>query len=67
MAWWLCLFRPDRVKALVDMSVAFNPMNPKRKPIDTFRALFGDDYYNCKFHLPKPAAQLENKNTSSHG
>ncbi|KAK4773170.1 hypothetical protein SAY87_028189 [Trapa incisa] len=49
MAWYLCLYRPDRVKALVNMSVAFSPRNPSRKPIDTFRAVYGDDYYICRF------------------
>ncbi|ONI21405.1 hypothetical protein PRUPE_2G063500 [Prunus persica] len=39
IAWWFCLFRPDRVKALVNMSVAFSPRNPKRKPVDGIRAL----------------------------
>ncbi|CAN6690459.1 unnamed protein product [Malus baccata var. baccata] len=52
MAWWFCLFRPDRVKALVNMSIAFSPRNPKRKPVDGFRALFGDDYYICRFQEP---------------
>ncbi|XP_068339678.1 uncharacterized protein [Pyrus communis] len=52
MAWWFCLFRPDRVKALVNMSVAFSPRNPKRKPVDGLRALFGDDYYICRFQEP---------------
>ncbi|BBH10433.1 alpha/beta-Hydrolases superfamily protein [Prunus dulcis] len=52
IAWWFCLFRPDRVKALVNLSVAFSPRNPKRKPVDGFRALFGDDYYICRFQEP---------------
>lgn len=49
MAWYLCLLRPDRVKALVNMSVAFPPRHPTRKPIESFRALLGDDYYICRF------------------
>ncbi|EMS55413.1 Epoxide hydrolase 2 [Triticum urartu] len=49
IAWSLCLFRPDRVKALVALSVAFNPRNPAVKPVDAFRALYGDDYYVCRF------------------
>ncbi|KAM0998467.1 hypothetical protein ACFX2I_008202 [Malus domestica] len=53
IAWWFCLFRPDRVKALVNMSIAFSPRNPKRKPVDGFRALFGDDYYICRFQEPE--------------
>ncbi|KAH9765920.1 AB hydrolase-1 domain-containing protein [Citrus sinensis] len=28
MAWFLCLFRPDRVKALVNMSVTFDHFDP---------------------------------------
>ncbi|XP_021595831.1 epoxide hydrolase A isoform X2 [Manihot esculenta] len=49
IAWFLCLFRPDRVKALVNMSVTFAPRNPKKKVIDTMRAAYGDDYYICRF------------------
>ncbi|XP_010556730.1 PREDICTED: bifunctional epoxide hydrolase 2 [Tarenaya hassleriana] len=49
VAWWLCLIRPDRVNALVNTSVAFSPRNPAVKPVDGFRALFGDDYYICRF------------------
>ncbi|PON62011.1 Epoxide hydrolase-like [Parasponia andersonii] len=52
IAWYLCLFRPDRVKALVNLSVAFNPRNPKRKPYETLRAVYGDDYYVCRFQEP---------------
>ncbi|XP_037459656.1 epoxide hydrolase A-like isoform X1 [Triticum dicoccoides] len=52
IAWSLCLFRPDRVKALVALSVAFNPRNPAVKPVDAFRALYGDDYYVCRFQEP---------------
>jgi pimeloyl-ACP methyl ester carboxylesterase len=52
IAWYLCLFRPDRVKALVNMSVVYNPRNPRRKPIESFRALYGDDYYICRFQEP---------------
>ncbi|CAA0395410.1 unnamed protein product [Arabidopsis thaliana] len=49
IAWHLCLFRPDRVKALVNMSVVFDPWNPRRKPTSTFKAFYGDDYYICRF------------------
>ncbi|XP_050218090.1 uncharacterized protein LOC126668904 [Mercurialis annua] len=49
IAWNLCLFRPDRVKALVNMSVSFSPRNPLRKIIPTLRAVYGDDYYMCRF------------------
>ncbi|XP_023635488.1 uncharacterized protein LOC17878729 [Capsella rubella] len=49
IAWHFCLLRPDRVKALVNMSVVFDPWNPKRKPISMFRSFYGDDYYICRF------------------
>ncbi|KAJ7972984.1 Epoxide hydrolase 2 [Quillaja saponaria] len=52
MAWYFCLFRPDRVKALVNMSVVFSPRNPTRKPVESMRALMGDDYYICRFQKP---------------
>ncbi|KAM5563999.1 epoxide hydrolase A [Rosa sericea] len=49
IAWHLCLFRPDRVKALVNMSVAFTPRNPQYKPIQALKAVYGGDYYMCRF------------------
>ncbi|XP_030946582.1 uncharacterized protein LOC115971049 [Quercus lobata] len=52
MAWYFCLLKPDRVKALVNMSLAYRPRNPIRKPLESFRALFGDDYYVCRFQEP---------------
>ncbi|OVA13439.1 Alpha/beta hydrolase fold-1 [Macleaya cordata] len=52
IAWYLCLYRPDRVKALVNLSVAFTPRNPSRKPIATLRSVYGDDYYIIRFQEP---------------
>ncbi|CAF1715297.1 hypothetical protein Bca4012_040736 [Brassica carinata] len=52
VAWWMCMIRPDRVKALVNTSVVFNPRNPSVKPVDAFKALFGEDYYICRFQEP---------------
>ncbi|XP_043722790.1 epoxide hydrolase A-like [Telopea speciosissima] len=52
IAWYFCLFRPDRVKAHVSLSVAFNPRNPSAKPIDRMRAALGEDYYMCRFQEP---------------
>ncbi|PIA61299.1 hypothetical protein AQUCO_00300675v1 [Aquilegia coerulea] len=49
IAWYFCLFRPDRVKALVNLSVPFIRRNPAIKFVDGFRAKFGDDYYICRF------------------
>ncbi|KAA8548957.1 hypothetical protein F0562_000641 [Nyssa sinensis] len=52
IAWYLCLYRPDRVKALVNLSVVFIPRNPTMKPLERFRAFYGDDYYICRFQEP---------------
>lgn len=52
IAWALCLYRPDKVKALVNMSVAFPPRNPKFRPVDALRHIYGDDYYMVRFQEP---------------
>ncbi|KAB1222958.1 Bifunctional epoxide hydrolase 2 [Morella rubra] len=52
MAWDFCWFRPDRVRALVNMSVPFFPRNPAMSMVDGFRVMFGDDYYFCRFQEP---------------
>ncbi|OMO81968.1 Alpha/beta hydrolase-1 [Corchorus olitorius] len=54
IAWYFCRLRPDRIKALVNMSVTYRPWawHPEVKPVDGFRALFGDDYYVCRFQEP---------------
>jgi pimeloyl-ACP methyl ester carboxylesterase len=52
IAWYFCFIRPDRVKALVNMSVAFMPRNPNVKTVQGLRALFGDDFYICRFQEP---------------
>ncbi|KAL8252920.1 hypothetical protein R6Q59_036613 [Mikania micrantha] len=57
IAWYLCLLRPDRIKALVNMSVAFSPRNPVRKPIESMRHMFGNDYYICRFQQPGEAEE----------
>ena len=51
MAWYFCLFRPDRVKALVNLGVAYLPRNPAVKFLDGFRAFFGDEFYMCRFQV----------------
>nr|XP_043635691.1 epoxide hydrolase A-like [Erigeron canadensis] len=52
IAWWFCMLRPELVRALVNMSVVFSPRNPVRKPIESMRAMFGNDYYMCRFQQP---------------
>ncbi|KAL1312980.1 hypothetical protein AAHE18_16G078500 [Arachis hypogaea] len=55
IGWYLSMFRPDRVKAYVCLSVPFLPRNPNVKPVDAMRALYGDDYYICRFQEPGKA------------
>ncbi|CAL9114816.1 unnamed protein product [Musa textilis] len=52
IAWNLCMFRPDRVKALVNLSVPFMPRNPAGKPTQHLRSFYGDDFYVCRFQEP---------------
>lgn len=51
-AWYLSLYRPERIKALVNLSVTFTPRHPQRKPLATLRAVYGNDYYICRFQEP---------------
>lgn len=50
-AWALCLYRPDKIKALVNLSVPFQPRNPSKKPVESLRAVYGEDYYICRFQV----------------
>ncbi|KAL8201094.1 hypothetical protein R6Q57_012433 [Mikania cordata] len=52
VAWALCLYRPDKVKALVNMSVPFMPRHPTLKPVDGLRAIYGNDHYVIKIQEP---------------
>ncbi|XP_022752421.1 uncharacterized protein LOC111301196 [Durio zibethinus] len=52
MAWYLCLFRPDKVKALLNLSVPFLPFTRQIRPLDGWRAFYGNDYYICRFQEP---------------
>ena len=57
IAWYLCLFRPDRVVALVNTSVAFMRHIFIRsgaeavKTTDYFRRTYGPTYYICRFQV----------------
>lgn len=51
ICWWFCKLRPDRIRALVSLSVVHMPRNPNRKPLQSLRAAFGDDYYICRFQV----------------
>ncbi|XP_010429482.1 PREDICTED: bifunctional epoxide hydrolase 2-like [Camelina sativa] len=52
IGWFLCLFRPEKIKGFVCLSVPYIPRNPSVKPVQWFRAVFGDDYYVCRFQEP---------------
>uniref|UniRef100_A0A0D6R310 soluble epoxide hydrolase n=1 Tax=Araucaria cunninghamii TaxID=56994 RepID=A0A0D6R310_ARACU len=53
----LCLFRPDRVIALVNISVPFQVRDPNKKPIEKMRSYFGEGYYMCRFQEPGRAEE----------
>ncbi|KAI9086420.1 hypothetical protein K1719_031504 [Acacia pycnantha] len=52
IGWYLCMFRPDRVKAFVCLRVPILRRHPQVKTLDGLRALYGDDYYICRFQEP---------------
>ncbi|XVF31405.1 hypothetical protein REPUB_Repub16aG0143200 [Reevesia pubescens] len=65
IGWYLCLFRPDRIKAFVCLSVPFMPRKPKMKPVESMRLFYGEDYYICRFQEPgKIEAEIAHFGTS---
>ncbi|KAG5084311.1 hypothetical protein AAZX31_19G217900 [Glycine max] len=52
IGWYLCMFRPDKVKAYVCLSVPLLRRDPNIRTVDGMRALYGDDYYVCRFQKP---------------
>ncbi|XP_010275537.1 PREDICTED: bifunctional epoxide hydrolase 2-like [Nelumbo nucifera] len=52
VAWYLCLFRPDRVKAVVSLGLAFRPPSPTEKPVQKMTRLYGQGYFICQFQEP---------------
>ncbi|XP_010547454.1 PREDICTED: LOW QUALITY PROTEIN: bifunctional epoxide hydrolase 2 [Tarenaya hassleriana] len=59
IGWHLSLFRPDRVKGFISLSVPYFPRNPLLKPIQFFNANFGDGFYISQFQEPGRARRLE--------
>lgn len=57
IASYLSLFRPDRVIALVNLSVVLQPRNPRTKPIERMRTILGENYYICRFQEPGRAEE----------
>ncbi|XP_071696125.1 epoxide hydrolase 3-like [Rutidosis leptorrhynchoides] len=52
VAWNLCTFRPERVKALVNLSVPFLPWNPDGNVVELMRKAYGEDHYMVRFQEP---------------
>ncbi|KAK9076084.1 hypothetical protein SSX86_004417 [Deinandra increscens subsp. villosa] len=52
VAWHLGMFRPDRVKALVNLSMPFTPWNPMGDMVQILRAAYGEDHYVVRFQEP---------------
>ncbi|KAF5753614.1 putative alpha/beta hydrolase-1, epoxide hydrolase [Helianthus annuus] len=52
IAWHLCLFRPDRVMGLVNMSVPFLPWNPNGDMATMLKNAYGEDHYMSRFQEP---------------
>lgn len=48
-AWRLSLFRPDRVKGMVALSVPFFPRSPDINPTQFFNQSYGDNLYISQF------------------
>ncbi|KAK4430673.1 Epoxide hydrolase A [Sesamum alatum] len=48
-AWYFSLLRPDRVKGIIALDVPFQPRFTSIKPLDSFKQMFGDDFYICQF------------------
>ncbi|KAL8103371.1 epoxide hydrolase 1-like [Apium graveolens] len=52
VAWYLNLFRPDRVKAFVSLSCQYLNRNPSANMIDSMKVFYGEDYYMVRFQEP---------------
>lgn len=53
----LSLFRPDRVTALVNLSVPPQPRDPTAKRTEKMRTIFGEGYYMLQFQVPGRAEE----------
>ncbi|XP_071913558.1 epoxide hydrolase 1 isoform X2 [Coffea arabica] len=51
-AWQLSLLRPNRVRGIVALSVPFTPRFSTIKTTDSFKQMFGDNFYVCQFQEP---------------
>ncbi|CAN1836589.1 Epoxide hydrolase A [Linum perenne] len=53
MGWYFARFRPDRVRAVVNLSVPPLRQSPVSDIVQAFGAVYGDDYYFIRFQVPK--------------
>jgi pimeloyl-ACP methyl ester carboxylesterase len=51
VAWHTALFRPDRVRGVVGLSVPFRPRG-SRPPLSVYRAALGERFYQIYFQQP---------------
>ena len=51
VGWKLSLFRPDRVKGFVALSVPYFPRSQTVKTVESIRRRFGDEVYVCQFQV----------------
>ena len=54
IGWYLCMFRPERIRAYVCLSVPFRPFlgrHPQVKTVYGFHANYRDDFYICRFQV----------------
>ncbi|KAJ7568145.1 hypothetical protein O6H91_01G020700 [Diphasiastrum complanatum] len=52
IAWHLCLFRQDRVRAIVALSVPFTPRRPEGSEFKYAGSVYGEGYYVRRFQEP---------------
>ncbi|KAL9675029.1 hypothetical protein QQ045_003228 [Rhodiola kirilowii] len=52
VAWYLCLLRPDRVRALVNLGVPYRARTLNSGPIETITKAFGEGCYISQFQEP---------------
>ncbi|CAN1355247.1 Epoxide hydrolase B [Linum perenne] len=51
MGWYFARFQPDRVRAVVNLSVPPLQQSPGSNIIEVFGDVYGDDYYFCRFQV----------------
>ena len=51
VAWYLCLFRPERIKGLVNLTLPFIPWNPNGDLVKMLEIAYGEDHYMTRFQV----------------